>query len=215
MRDFNSGKKFGNRGFGGGEGGRPSMHQATCSDCGAPCEVPFRPTPGKPVYCNNCFKKEGGESRFEKRDFGRKSFGDRQGGFRKSGFGDRGDRQMFEATCAECGQRCEVPFKPTGEKPVYCKECFGGGKKGPSASGKQGVTPEQFDQLNKKLDRIIKELEILKQKKTFTVEKQVKKPEEPKMGKTVEKAEDLPVRQAGKKPASKKAAKTAKKKGKK
>ncbi|MFH1506698.1 MAG: CxxC-x17-CxxC domain-containing protein [archaeon] len=31
---------------------------------------------------------------------------------------------MHKATCAECGCECEVPFKPTEGKPVYCKECF-------------------------------------------------------------------------------------------
>jgi CxxC-x17-CxxC domain-containing protein len=33
-------------------------------------------------------------------------------------------RQMFQAVCAECKQDCEIPFKPSGERPVYCKECF-------------------------------------------------------------------------------------------
>jgi len=44
-------------------------------------------------------------------------------GNRDSGF-DRGPREMHKATCAECKQECEVPFKPTEGKPVYCKECF-------------------------------------------------------------------------------------------
>ena len=40
---------------------------------------------------------------------------------------DQGDRpvQMFSATCAECRKTCEVPFRPNGEKPVYCRDCFG------------------------------------------------------------------------------------------
>lgn len=29
----------------------------TCSDCGQACEVPFTPTPGRPVYCGRCFPK--------------------------------------------------------------------------------------------------------------------------------------------------------------
>ncbi|MEJ2673485.1 MAG: DNA-directed RNA polymerase [Deltaproteobacteria bacterium] len=29
-----------------------------------------------------------------------------------------------KATCAECGKECEVPFKPSGTRPVYCRECF-------------------------------------------------------------------------------------------
>ena len=35
-----------------------------------------------------------------------------------------GPRQMFPATCASCGQQTEVPFKPTGSRPVYCRDCF-------------------------------------------------------------------------------------------
>ena len=37
---------------------------------------------------------------------------------------DFGPREMHKATCSECGNECEVPFKPTEGKPVYCKECF-------------------------------------------------------------------------------------------
>ena len=33
-------------------------------------------------------------------------------------------RQMFPATCAECGKSTEVPFQPRGEKPVYCSDCY-------------------------------------------------------------------------------------------
>jgi len=41
------------------------MHQAICDQCGKPCEVPFRPTDSKPVYCNICFgaKKNAGNDR--------------------------------------------------------------------------------------------------------------------------------------------------------
>ncbi|TEU13256.1 MAG: DNA-directed RNA polymerase [Hadesarchaea archaeon] len=37
---------------------------------------------------------------------------------------DFGPRQMFKATCADCGKECEVPFKPTEGRPVYCRDCF-------------------------------------------------------------------------------------------
>jgi CxxC-x17-CxxC domain-containing protein len=33
-------------------------------------------------------------------------------------------RQMFPATCAECGRSTEVPFQPRGDKPVYCGDCY-------------------------------------------------------------------------------------------
>lgn len=32
--------------------------------------------------------------------------------------------QKHKAICAECGQECEVPFKPSGDRPVYCRECY-------------------------------------------------------------------------------------------
>lgn len=56
----------GGGGFGGGRGGYNQgprqMFDATCSQCGQPCQVPFQPRldesgkPVKPIYCNNCFK---------------------------------------------------------------------------------------------------------------------------------------------------------------
>ena len=38
---------------------RPSrqMFDAVCAECGAPTQVPFEPTSGRPVYCKDCFKK--------------------------------------------------------------------------------------------------------------------------------------------------------------
>lgn len=35
-----------------------------------------------------------------------------------------GPRQMYEITCAECGKTDTVPFKPKGDRPVYCREHF-------------------------------------------------------------------------------------------
>ena len=29
------------------------------------------------------------------------------------------------ATCSECGEECEVPFKPDPHRPVYCRRCWG------------------------------------------------------------------------------------------
>jgi CxxC-x17-CxxC domain-containing protein len=36
----------------------------------------------------------------------------------------RAPREMFDATCARCGNETQVPFKPTGARPVYCSDCF-------------------------------------------------------------------------------------------
>lgn len=50
--------------------------------------------------------------------------GYRSGGDSRGGFRDRSERQMFDAVCDNCGKACQVPFKPTGEKPVYCRDCY-------------------------------------------------------------------------------------------
>jgi CxxC-x17-CxxC domain-containing protein len=42
------------------------------------------------------------------------------------------DRRLFKVICAECNKECEVPFKPTGDRPVYCKDCFSRRKQGGS-----------------------------------------------------------------------------------
>jgi CxxC-x17-CxxC domain-containing protein len=48
------------------------------------------------------------------------NMGDFNRGFRK----DFGEREEFDAVCAECGKKCKVPFKPSGDRPVYCQECY-------------------------------------------------------------------------------------------
>ncbi len=35
-----------------------------------------------------------------------------------------GNRTMHKATCADCGNECEVPFQPKEDRPVYCRECY-------------------------------------------------------------------------------------------
>lgn len=35
-----------------------------------------------------------------------------------------GQRQMYPAVCSSCGVETQVPFKPNGTKPVYCRDCF-------------------------------------------------------------------------------------------
>ena len=41
----------------GNDSGRPTMHEATCNNCGKDCRVPFKPTGSKPIYCSSCFEK--------------------------------------------------------------------------------------------------------------------------------------------------------------
>ena len=49
------------------------------------------------------------------------------GGYSAGGNGggySGGTREMHDATCARCGNETQVPFRPTGARPVYCSDCF-------------------------------------------------------------------------------------------
>lgn len=53
------------------------------------------------------------------------------GGGRRDSYGggggggySSGPRQLFPAVCSACGKDTEVPFQPSSDKPVYCRECF-------------------------------------------------------------------------------------------
>ncbi|MFA5406866.1 MAG: CxxC-x17-CxxC domain-containing protein [Candidatus Nanoarchaeia archaeon] len=50
--------------------------------------------------------------------------GSRFGGSGGGSSFNRGPRQMFKAVCSDCGKECEVPFKPSNDKPVYCRDCY-------------------------------------------------------------------------------------------
>ena len=90
------------------EGEQREMHKAKCSECGSECEVPFKPTEGKRVLCNDCFRR----NRPPRRDFNRN--------FRR----DDRPREMHKTTCGSCGKECEVPFKPVEGREVLCNDCF-------------------------------------------------------------------------------------------
>ena len=48
-------------------------------------------------------------------------YDERRGGDRSY---DRPPRKMYKVKCADCGEETEVPFKPDGVRPVYCRDCF-------------------------------------------------------------------------------------------
>ncbi len=85
-----------------------------CSDCGATFtfsveEQEFFASKGytnEPKRCPSCRQARKTER-----------YGD-------GGYGYRSRRQMFPATCAECGTDTEVPFQPREDRPVYCSECY-------------------------------------------------------------------------------------------
>ncbi len=78
-----------------------------------------------PTTVTTEFKVDSGAGYGRGRDGGRGAGGygrNSRGGGR---FGrDRPPREMHKTECADCGNECEVPFKPNGEKPVYCNDCF-------------------------------------------------------------------------------------------
>ncbi len=161
MGNFKQNNKPGGRGNDRGFGrDSATMHRAVCSQCGKDCEVPFKPTGDKPIFCNDCFrnKRSSEPRRFGGRDSGR--------------FGSS-DKRMYKVVCDKCGKECEVPFKPTGDKPVYCKECFDrGGRDRSSGQGNR-----QLEMINVKLDKILKALNITDSVKTEEKKKIVKKTE--------------------------------------
>ncbi|MDR3270874.1 MAG: zinc-ribbon domain containing protein [Peptococcaceae bacterium] len=83
----------------------------TCRECGQEfifsaseqefyAEKGFQNDPGRCLQCRQARKQS------------------RNGGFA------RAPRTMYPTVCAECGCETEVPFQPSGDKPVYCRQCF-------------------------------------------------------------------------------------------
>lgn len=161
-------KDFGKRSFDDRGAGRPGMHKATCADCGNPCEVPFKPTGLKPIYCRNCFKRDDDTNSRRPDD---RSYGNNRD------FGRDARPEMHKATCTDCGSPCEVPFRPSANKPVFCNNCFKRGGTGaaapsysapsrsfspptsyaaPSVNKNSEPSKAQFEMLNAKLDNILK-----------------------------------------------------------
>ena len=97
----------------------------TCSDCGidfvfSASEQEFFAEKGfasAPKRCSSCRaqrRASGGGA-------GASSYGN--GGGYGGGY-SRGPREMHDAVCARCGNETQVPFRPTGARPVYCSDCF-------------------------------------------------------------------------------------------
>jgi len=144
--------------------------------------------------------KKGGGKRFsshggglDKRDGGRGGLG---------GGRDRGPVTMYQAICDQCGKPCEVPFKPTSGKPVYCDACFrskkeigdnrGGNRfskrkydsyKAPIkpgfgsdiSKGNNNEVKKQLEILNGKMDLLIKAVEAMASTKSLVTEEKIKK----------------------------------------
>ena len=93
----------------------------TCRDCGQSFvfttgEQEFFASKGftnEPSRCPEC--------RAERK--GRQTDSYSGGGYSSGGY-ERRERQMFPATCSQCGKETQVPFQPREDRPVYCSDCF-------------------------------------------------------------------------------------------
>jgi CxxC-x17-CxxC domain-containing protein len=85
----------------------------TCRDCGNDfvfsaseqdfyAEKGFTNEPGRCPSCRAARKQNNG--------------GSSRGGYQQ--------REMHDAVCAGCGRETQVPFRPSGDRPVYCRDCF-------------------------------------------------------------------------------------------
>ena len=98
----------------------------TCSDCGqefafTASEQQFYSDRGftEPRRCASCRASR----KAARNEGGGYSSGGYSGGSNGGGY-DRAPREMFSATCSNCGREAQVPFRPTSGKPVYCSDCF-------------------------------------------------------------------------------------------
>ncbi len=134
------GGNFGRRDFSRQRSDRP-MFKAVCSKCGNDCELPFKPSGERPVFCSKCFDTNG--------DFNSRR-PDRRMDSQRPSFGDN---RVFDAVCDKCGNDCKVPFQPTPGKPIFCSRCFEDKSKEAEKGGAN--YNEQFVLLNTKLDKIL------------------------------------------------------------
>lgn len=91
------------------------------------------------------YNNQSGRRNFGKRDFN----------------GPTGFRQMYKVVCGSCGRDCEVPFRPSGDRPVFCSNCFEKNR-GTTAtrrfedrSSRPLQNNEQLNAINTKLDKIL------------------------------------------------------------
>ena len=99
---------------------REQSATVTCADCGDECQVPFVPKNDRPVFCSDCFRNN--KPRDSENDRGsRYSRDDRGSRYSRD---DRGS-ERFSTQCDNCGDDCDLPFKPKFDRPVYCSKCFG------------------------------------------------------------------------------------------
>lgn len=63
---------------------------------------------------------------------------------------DRPARQMYAVVCFDCGKDTEIPFKPSGDRPVYCQECFAKRRTGQGPKTTMPVNPNTAPSIQSK-----------------------------------------------------------------
>ena len=69
------------------------------------------------------------------------------------------EHSMHKVTCDSCGESCEVPFRPTAGKPVFCDACFKKNKN-PGPENRTNQFSRELSEINKKLNKILEALKV-------------------------------------------------------
>lgn len=73
----------------------------------------------------------------------------------------KSEKKMHLINCDKCGDSCEVPFKPIGNKPTYCSNCYRKEETPRTKeSNKKELNNYELDLINEKLNKIMKALNI-------------------------------------------------------
>ena len=99
--------------------------------------------------------------KFGRRDRDSPRFGGRDSGHFERRDSERSfEKKMHQVICDKCGETCEVPFRPSEGKPVYCSNCFRKNDRQDSPRSNSAPSRNELDQINEKLDKIMRALKI-------------------------------------------------------
>ena len=87
----------------------------TCKDCGSTFVFTERE--------QEFYKEKGFDNEPQRCPGCRAAKKQQSNGGNRGSYGSQ-EREMYKAVCAQCGKATTVPFKPTGDKPVLCKDCY-------------------------------------------------------------------------------------------
>ena len=93
-----------------------------------------------------------------------RSYGNRSRNYSSGGY-QRREREMFDTVCSACGVETKVPFKPSGDRPVYCRECY-------NKKRDNNLTDEQMMANKKPTTKETTDEQTIANKKPTTKEKQ-------------------------------------------